>query len=330
MPANLTPQYNKAEQEYRQLTDPAARLEKLREMLRLLPKHKGTEKLQAELRQKISRTRDEAEGGKASGARGGLSYKVPREGAGQLVLLGGPNAGKSALLAAVTHAHPEVAAYPFTTRVPQPGMMAWQDVQVQLVDLPPITRDFLEPWVINIIRAADGALLLADLSDDDGPDAVDAVRERLEALHTPVVWEWPDDLEDEATIPIRTQVIATKADAPGADDRLSMLEEWLSGRYPITSVSTVTGEGLETLRTAAYDQLGVIRVYTKVPGKPVDRNRPFTVASGSTVEDLAHEIHRDLASRLKFARIWGTGVYDGQTVRRDHVLADADVIELHE
>lgn len=330
MPANLTPQYNKAEQEYRQLTDPASKLEKLREMLRLLPKHKGTEKLQAELRQKISRARDDAEGGRGSGSKGGLSYKVPREGAGQLVLLGGPNVGKSALLAALTNARPEVAPYPFTTRAPQPGMMPWRDVRVQLVDLPPITRDFLEPWMTNIIRAADGALLLADLSDDDGPDALDAVRERLEALHTPLVGQWPEDLEDEATIPLQTRVVATKVDAAGSEDRLALLEEWLGGRYPVTAISTTTGEGLETLRGVAYDQLGVIRVYTKVPGKAVDRTRPFTVTAGSTIEDLAHEIHRDLASRLKFARIWGTGVYDGQTVRRDHVLQDADVVELHE
>jgi ribosome-interacting GTPase 1 len=330
MPANLTPQYNKAEQEYRALTDPAARLEKLREMFRLLPKHKGTEKLQAELKQKISRARDEAEGGKGGGAKGGLSHKVPREGAGQLVLLGGPNVGKSALLAAVTHAHPEVAAYPFTTRAPQPGMMAWEDVPVQLVDLPPITRDFLEPWAMNVIRAADGALLLADLSDDDGPDAADAVRERLEALHTPLVGAYPEGLEDEATIPVRTRVVATKLDAEGARDRLALLEEWLGGAFPIAAISTATGEGLETLRGLAYDQLGVIRVYTKVPGKPVDRSRPFTIPLGGTVEDLAHEIHRDLAAKLKFARIWGSGVYDGQTVRRDHVLHDADVIELHE
>ncbi len=330
MPANLTPQYNKAEQEYRQLTDPAARLEKLREMLRLLPKHKGTEKLQAELRRKIGRARDDAEVGRGTGAKGGLSYKVPREGAGQLVLLGGPNVGKSALLAAVTRAHPEVAAYPFTTRAPQPGVMMWEDVQVQLVDLPPIAREFLEPWTTSVIRAADGALLLVDLSDDDGPDVMDAVRERLEGLHTPLVGEWPEDLEEEATIPLRTRVIATKLDAPGAPERLTLLEEWVGGRYPITAISATAGVGLETLRGVAYDLLGVIRVYTKVPGKPLDRACPFTVKVGSTVDDLAHEIHRDLASRLKYARIWGTGVYDGQTVRRDHALHDADVVELHE
>ena len=98
MPANLPPQYGKAEDEYRRCATPAERLEKLREMFRLLPKHKGTEKLQSDLKKKISRTRDEIEGAKSAGKKGGgaTSYRVSREGAGQVALVGGPNVGKSA------------------------------------------------------------------------------------------------------------------------------------------------------------------------------------------------------------------------------------------
>src|SRR5271157_5251139 len=163
MPANLPPQYHKAEYEFRDASTPGERLEKLREMYRLLPKHKGTEKLQSDLKQKISRLKDELEVAKGSGKKVGVSYRVPHEGAGQISLVGSPNAGKSALLASLTHAHPEVAAYPFTTRTPQPGIMMWQDVPVQLVDLPPISLEFLEPWVPSIIRSTDAALLVADM-----------------------------------------------------------------------------------------------------------------------------------------------------------------------
>src|SRR5215813_10339697 len=107
MPANLPPQYSKAEEEYRKAATPADRLEKLREMFRLLPKHKGTEKLQSDLKQKISRAKDDLDGAKAGAKKSGVSHKVPKEGAGQVVLVGAANVGKSALLAALTNAHPE-------------------------------------------------------------------------------------------------------------------------------------------------------------------------------------------------------------------------------
>lgn len=329
MPANLPPQYNKLEDEFRKASTPVERLDKLREMFRLLPKHKGTEKLQSDLKKRISRTRDEIEGGKSSGKKGGVSYRVPREGAGQVALVGAPNAGKSAILAALTNARPEVAPYPFTTRVPQPGIMHWEDVPVQLVDLPPISPDFFEPWVTSAIRSADAALLVADLSGDDVADAIDALLTRLAEAHTELVGTLPYDVEDEAVQHVKTVMVANKADAPGAADRLGVIREWFSPRFPILPIAAERGEGLDALRRTTYDLLGVLRVYTKVPGKPVDRARPFTVPIGSSVLDLAGEIHRDLEHAVKFARIWGTGVFDGQTVRRDHELHDADVVELH-
>lgn len=330
MPANLPPQYSKAEEEYRRATAPADRLEALREMFRLLPKHKGTEKLQAELKQKISRARDDLEHGKTAGAkRSGLSYRIPHEGAGQIVLIGPPNAGKSALLAALTHASPEVAPYPFTTRAPQPGMMPYLDVMVQLVDLPPITADFLEPWACNIIRGADAALLVADLADDDLCEAIEAVTSRLSEVHVGLVRELPFDNDDEARIDLKCLLVANKADTPGADDRLAILREWFGDRWDILPVSATTGAGLDGLRRSAYDLLGVVRIYTKVPGKPADRAHPFTLPAGGTVRDLSRLVHRDLEHTLKFAKVWGTGVFDGQTVTRDHELHDADVVELH-
>ncbi len=330
MPANLPPQYSKVEDELRRAGTPAERLELLRELFRILPKHKGTEKLQSDLKQKISRARDELAEGARGGKKSGVSHKVPRDGAGQVVLIGGPNAGKSALLKALTHAHPEVAAYPFTTRAPQPGMMPYDDVMVQLVDLPPVAPEFLEPWLPSIVRSADAALLVVDLGDDDGPDAAEAAVRRLAEVHTELVGTLPHDAEDEAIIHVPTALVAHKLDAPGAADRLEVVREWFGDRFgPTVPASAVVGLGLDELRRAAYDLLGVIRIYTKVPGKPVDRAHPFTVPAGSTVLDLARTIHRDLEHTLKFAKLWGTGVFEGQTVKRDHELHDADVVELH-
>ncbi len=329
MPANLPPQYHKAESEFRGASSPGERLEKLREMYRLLPKHKGTEKLQSDLKQKISRLKDEQDTAKGSGKKTGISYRVPHEGAGQIALIGPPNAGKSALLASLTHAHPEVAAYPFTTRTPQPGIMMWEDVPVQLVDLPPVSLEFLEPWVPSIIRSTDVALLVADMGSDDVADDIEAVLERLAATHTELVGTLPFDVDDEAVRHVKTLLVANKMDAAGAGERLELIRDWLGSRFPIIPVSVQDRQGLETLREAAYHLLDVLRVYTKVPGKPVDRSRPFCLPVGSNVLDLAREVHREFGDTLKFARIWGQGVFDGQTVKRDHELHDSDVVELH-
>lgn len=329
MPANLPPQYLKAEAEYRRATTPSQRLEGLRQLFVLLPKHKGTEKLQSDLKQKISRARDEVEGARTGGKTSGVGGRVPREGAGQVVLIGPPNSGKSALLRAISNAKPEVAAYPFTTRVPQPGLATWRDVRFQVVDLPAASPDFFEPWMPGLVRSADAALLVVDLADDDLIDAAEAALRTMAEARVKLVDAWPEDLGDETLQHIRTAMVANKADADGADLRLEMLRDWFGGRYPIVSASAVAGSGLDDVRRSAYDRLGVIRIYTKVPGKPVDRASPYTVPEGSTVLDLAREVHRDLEQTLKFAKVWGTGVFDGQTVKRDHELHDADVVELH-
>jgi len=330
MPANLPPQYIKAEEEYRRATTPSDRLESLRELFRLLPKHKGTEKLQCDLKTKISRAREELEGAKSgSSKKAGISYKIPSEGAGQIVLVGPANSGKSALLNALTNAKAEVAPYPFTTRSPQPGMVSWEDVRFQLVDLPPVTADFFEPWMPGMVASADTALFVVDLGDDDLIDAAEVVLARMASSHVELVRELPFDSEDETLRHVKTTMVANKLDAEGAADRLEILREWSGDRFIILEVSATARVHLDTLKAVAYDTLGVVRVYTKIPGKPADRSRPFTVPVGSTVLDLAREIHRDFEQSLKFAKVWGSGQFDGQTVRRDHELRDGDVVELH-
>jgi len=208
-------------------------------------------------------------------------------------------------------------------------MLAWEDVRLQLVALPPISPDFLEPWVPGLIRSADAALLVVDLGSDDVADAAESVLMRLAEHHAELVGELPYDVEDETIRHVKTLLVANKLDAEGAEDRLDVLREWFGLRYPILPISATRGQGLDDLRRASYDLLGVLRVYTKVPGKPADRLKPFTLPIGGTVLDLAREVHRDFEHSLKFARIWGTGVFEGQTVKRDHELHDADVVELH-
>src|SRR6266850_5887293 len=177
MPANLTPQYKKAEEQYRRAQTPEEELRCLELMLREIPKHKGTDKLQAELKAKISKARQETEHAKKVGKRGHHGPHIQRQGAGRAIILGGPNAGKSQLLTRLTRATPEVAPYPFTTREPHVGMMEWEDVKMQLIDTPPITADFMEGYLSSMVRAADAAVLMIDLGDDDGPFAAETVIE---------------------------------------------------------------------------------------------------------------------------------------------------------
>jgi small GTP-binding protein len=329
MAANLTPQYLEAEAEFKRAQTAEERLEAIKRMFSLLPKHKASEKLQADLKTKMSELRKEVEQERKSPKKAGISYKIPKQGAGQYVILGGPNAGKSRLLSRLTRATPEVAPYPFTTREPHAGMMDYEDVRVQLIDLPPITADFMESYVSSMVQAADAALLVVDLADDDGPFAAEAVLERLAQTKTILVDKLPIEVADPTCRHVKTQLVANKVDAEGAAGRLDVIRELFGTRFPIHVISAEAGTGLEELREAIYRFLNVIRVYTKQPGKPADMQSPFTCPTGSTLVEMAALVHRDFADGLKSARIWGTGVFDGQTVKRDHVLHDKDVVELH-
>jgi ribosome-interacting GTPase 1 len=329
MAVNLTPQYHEAELEYKRAQTAEERLECLKKMWQLVPKHKASEKLQAELKTKISETKEEVEGERKNPKKAGVSYKIPRQGAGQVLLLGGPNTGKSRLLTRLTRATPEVAPYPFTTREPYAGMMEWEDVRVQLIDTPPITPDYLEGWQTSMVRSADACVLVVDLADDDGPFVADAVIERLAQVKTVLVGQPPAENPDPSVQHVRTLLAANKLDAAGAADRLDVVREMFTDRFPIHALDAESGNSLETVRTAIYQFLNKIRVYTKRPGKPADMNSPFTCPVGSTVAQMAELVHRDLAEKLKSARIWGQGAFDGQTVTRDHVLHDKDVVELH-
>ena len=329
MAANLTPQYLEAEADFKKAQTAEERLECLKRMFALLPKHKASEKMQADLKTRMSDLRKEVEQEKKNPKKVSVSYKIPKQGAGQYVLLGGANAGKSRLLSRLTRATPEVAAYPFTTREPQAGMMEWEDVRVQLIDLPPITADFLESYVSSMVRSADAAILMLDLGDDDGPFAVETVLERLAQTKTNLAGERPAENPDPTIETTRTMLVANKSDLPGAEDRLEIFREMFGTRFPIHVCAAESGLGLPELREAIFRFLKLIRLYTRLPGKPPDMTSPYTCPVGCTLLDMAAMVHRDFVDGLKSARIWGTGVFDGQTVKRDHVLHEGDIVELH-
>ena len=312
MSANLSPDYLAAERDYRGAHTPAERIAALEQMLSTVPKHKGTEKLQADLKRRLSQARKETQ--KHGPARAAPSYVIPPEGAGQVVLIGPPNSGKSQLLCSLTHARPEVADYPFTTRLPIPGMMMFEDVGIQLVDLPPVSSEFTEPWLPQVVRNADMGVLVVDVNDPAVLDEVEFIAQDLSR------WR--------ASSPLL--LIANKADLPGAQEDFTALEDLYRDRYQCLPVSAVTGLNLDRFRRFIFDLFGIVRVYTKVPGHKADLSRPFLLRQGQTVLDAARLVHKDFAEHLRFARRFHIShEHDGLMVERAHVVEDRDILEFH-
>jgi ribosome-interacting GTPase 1 len=325
MPANLTPEFLKARKRLRSAKEPDEKLAILEEMLATIPKHKGTDKMQADIKRRIAKLRESQSQSKRSGKPSGLDH-VPREGAGQVALIGPPNTGKSSLLTALTNARPEVAEYPFSTLVPVPGMMAFEDIWIQLLDLPPITPEYTEPWVFNLIRGCDVGLVVLDASDGDlNLNELEELRGLLDEKHLRLV-ATVDEGTEERVREIPTGIVLNKVDlAPPAS--LERLAERLP--FPVYGTSATTGSGVDALRKRVFEALHVVRVYTKMPGKKPDMTEPYTLAEGSTVLDAVGTVHRDFVERLKYVRIWGSGRFDGQQVPADHHLEDGDVVEIH-
>lgn len=328
MATNVTPQYEKANERYRQATSDEERLDALQEMLRLVPKHKASEKLQADLKHRISQLK-KGEGKKPVAAKGPDPFHVPRSGAGQAVLLGPPNCGKSSLVAATTNAPVKVAEYPFTTVVPCPGMWPCGGAQIQLVDTPPLTAEHVPPGLMGTVRAGDVALLVVDASGDCLEEAemlLDVFTQReLKLLSVPRSQIDPADKAACCGL-----MVATKIDRPGGEEAVGTLAELLAGRIEVMGVSSATPRGLDELRDRVWQLLSVIRVFTKEPGKPVDKSKPFTLPVGSAVEELARQIHRDLPDKMTFARLWGEGRHDGMHVHKTALLQDKDIVEIHD
>jgi ribosome-interacting GTPase 1 len=338
MPANLNPEYKAAEAAFKRSRDPQERLDHLREMLRVIPKHKGTDHLQADLKTRIKELSADLAGPKKSGAQTGPVTFVHPEGAAQVALLGPPNTGKSALHARLTGSHAASEAYAFTTQYPQPGMFDHQDVAFQLVDLPPLSPEHPIPWMANTLQSADGCLFVVDVSRPGCVEEVIAAQELLAERKVVVSSSWPGDDnrpippgdDDPFTLQLPTVLVASKADiVEHAREDLAVLEELTGLDCPVFSVSAVTGEGLEELGAWLFEHLAIVRVYTKKPGQGVDDGKPYTVRRGDTVLDVARLVHRDIAASLKYARLFGGHGYEGQQVGRDHEVQDGDILELH-
>lgn len=326
MPTNLPPEYFEVDRRYRAAKSPEEKAELLEELIGTVPKHKGTDKLRADLRRRLSKLKAASQTRKGISRRQSAFY-IDREGAGQVVLVGPGNVGKSALLTALTNATPEVSDAAFTTWTPTPGMMPVEDIQIQLIDTPSLNRDFVEPELMNLIRRSDLILLVVDLQTDPIHQLEDSVALLEEYRIVPRHLQDRYTEEQRVTF-IPLLVLANKNDDQNSDENFEIFCHLLEGEWPLLPVSAATGRNSERLKKAVFERLEIIRIYSKRPGEEPDLTAPFVTNKGSTVEEFAGKVHQDFYRQLKSARVWGSAAYDGQMVSRDHVLQDGDVVEL--
>jgi hypothetical protein len=329
MPANLPPEYFDAEKRFRQASSPAEKVLALEELIATIPKHKGTDKLRGDLRRKLSQLRKEAETLRRSrkGGRGDL-YVIEKEGAAQVALVGFPNSGKSSLLASLTNATPVIADYPISTLAPLPGMMPYEDIQIQLVDLPPIGNESTDGWVSGILRITDALLLVLD-STEDLESQADLLIEQFGRWRIYIIESHFINSGSSIGVFKRAILVSNKKDCPGAEENFIRLNERYGHHCLCISVSALKKENLEELKRYIFETSRIIRVYSKPPGKEPDLSTPFTIPSGSTILDLAEAIHKDFVPNLQYARIWGSARFDGQRVDKKYLLKDKDIVEFH-
>ena len=330
MPANLPPQYYELERQFKAEKDTREKLRLAEELLAMMPKHKGTDKLQAEMKAKISKLKQQLEGGtKSHGARQAATHDhIEKEGAGQIILIGPPNSGKSSLVDILTSARPEVADYPFTTREPLTGMMPYETIQIQLIDTPPIAPEQYENYLSGLIRNADTIVLVADLAAATMVQDLEFIAAQLEEKHIVLKPDLSEKPEDVRYAYKKTVVCGHKEFDDESGDNLDKLRAMYPG-FVIVATSIIDDDSLLKFKRALYDSLGIIRVYTKPVGHEPDYKDPIILPLEATVEQAAFTLHKDFARNLKFAKIWGEGKFDGQRVQNDYRLSDGDILEFH-
>lgn len=327
MPANVTPEYEKAEQRYREAATDEERIAALEEMLATIPKHKGTEKMQADIKRRLSQLRKELQKTKRT-SKGPDPFHIPKSGAGQVVLIGPPNTGKSSILAITTHAPAKVAEYPYTTTVPQPGMWEMEKVPIEIVDTPAITPGHIPPGLIGTIRNADLLCVVVEACQE----AANQIEATLSVLAERglSVQTVPVNVRSLVDSQLKPGLIVVNKSDLDQEGIVKAVQELYAPAIDVVGVSAKTGQGFDKLFKRLWNLLAVIRVYAKQPSKPPDLDKPFILPAGSTVLDLARKIHRDLPQRMRYARLWGHACFAGQQVQSSEPLQDGDIVEIHE
>jgi len=309
MPTNLPPEYFQADRKFREAESTSEKITSLEELIATVPKHKGTDKLRAELRKKLSKLKVVQQKKKSAGKHES-EYHIEKEGAGRVTIIGSANVGKSSLLAAI------------------PGMMLIEDIQVQLIDTPPLNKEHMEPEYFDILKSSNLLLLVVDLQATPFKQ-VEEVLAILEEHKIAPAQKQNQTFEEKNFNFVPLVVVVNKDDDDKFDEDFEVFDELLETDLPLIPISAENKRNLDKLSELVFEKLEVMRIYSKRPGYEADMSNPFVLKNGSTLEDFAQKVHHDFFKNLKTARVWGKDVYDGQLVGRDHILYDKDIVELH-
>jgi ribosome-interacting GTPase 1 len=327
MPTNLPPEYFAAEKEYKSAVELEDKISSLENLISTIPKHKGTDKLRADLRRRLSKMKDTSQAIKKKGKHDS-AWHIEKEGAGRVAIIGAPNVGKSALISALTHATPKVSEYPMTTWIPTPGMMQFEDIQIQLVDTPALSKEHSESELFNLIKISNLVLLLIDLQGFPFEQLEDSL-EILEKHWIAPLQRKDKYIDNPNMTLIPFVLVINKNDYQNFNEDYNVFCELLEEQYTKLHVSAHSKNNLENLKKLIFEKLEIMRIYSKKPGKPPEMDSPFVLKKGSNLKEFAAKVHKDFLQNFKSARIWGKDVFDGQLVGRDHILFDGDVVELH-
>ncbi|MCD6094670.1 50S ribosome-binding GTPase [bacterium] len=303
MPANLPPQFFALLAKLKEAESPEEKISILEEMLAICPKHKGTEKVQRDLKSKIAKLKKQ----KPQKTKRETLYSIPKQGAGQIIIVGPANSGKSSLLNALSNAKAKLASYPFTTSTPQPAMMKYENILIQLVDTPPLTKES-PGWLKALMSAADGLIVVFDLAKNEITEEIKNLKEILN--------NW--GLENKKIL-----FLGNKIDLPKAKENFQKLKD------KICPISAQNKMGIEELKKEIFNLLEIARIYSKKPGKEIDFEHPFIVKKGTKLIKLAKEISEDLVSSFKYAKLFRKNSSKVQIVGKDYLLKDQDIIEIH-
>lgn len=328
MPTNLPPNYYSIDKRYKSASSDTEKIACLEEMMSVIPKHKGTDKIRADIRKRLSRIKNASQSKKSSSKKDS-SYIIEKEGAGQVAVIGAPNVGKSQLVDLLTNSKPEVSVAPFTTWKPTPGMMDYKDIKIQLIDTPPLNSDYIESGMFDLIRRSDLILCLVDIQ----ADAIEQLNLSNSILKDHKIV--PKRLQHLYEEPRNIQFIPTiiglnKFEDESFKENTEIFKAFLDDQeWPIIEFSAENSNNIGALKQMIFDRLEIIRVYAKSPGKPVDMTAPFVLNKNANVGEFAAKVHGDIEKNMKIAKVWGEGVFDGQMVQKDHVLSDEDIVEIN-